>query len=72
METRDPITWAVAPLVHEIDILGTYKVNTRSDLVLGYSHFFAGKYYDTSTNAAGSPLFNGDADFFYTQWHYNF
>ncbi len=59
-------------LGHEIDLLGTYKVNSRSDLVLGYSHFFAGKYYDTSTTSANIPLFNGDADFFYTQWHYNF
>ena len=59
-------------LGHEIDLLGTYKVSARSDLVLGYSHFFAGKYYDTSRTAAGAALFNGDADFFYTQWHYNF
>jgi Alginate export len=59
-------------LGQEIDLLGTYKINSRSDLVLGYSHFFAGKYYSTSTNAVGDPLFNGDADFFYTQWHYNF
>ena len=59
-------------LGHEIDLLGTYKVNARSDLVLGYSHFFTGKYYDTSRNAAGAALFNGDADFFYSQWHYNF
>jgi hypothetical protein len=59
-------------LGHEIDLLGTYKVNPRSDLVLGFSHFFAGKYYDTSTRSNGSALFNGDANFFYTQWHYNF
>ena len=59
-------------LGHEIDLLGTYKVNARSDLVLGYSLFFAGKYYDTSLRANGTALFNGDADFFYTQWHYNF
>lgn len=59
-------------LGHEIDILGTYKVNKRSDLVLGYSHFFSGDYYRLSRNAANNPLFNGDADFFYTQWHYNF
>ena len=57
---------------HEIDLLGTYKVSARSDLVLGYSHFFSGKYYDTSLRANGSALFNGDADFMYTQWHYNF
>ena len=59
-------------LGHEIDLLATYKVSARSDLVLGYSHFFTGKYYDTSLKANGSALFNGDADFFYSQWHYNF
>jgi hypothetical protein len=59
-------------LGHEIDLLGTYKINKRSDLVLGYSHFFSGKYYRLSRNAADNPLFSGDADFFYTQWHYNF
>lgn len=59
-------------LGQELDLLGTYKINSRSDLVLGYSHFFTGTYYDTSLRADGSSLFNGDADFFYTQWHYNF
>ncbi len=59
-------------LGHELDLLGTYKVNRRSDLVLGYSHFFAGNYFVLSQNAGGNPLFSGDADFFYTQWHYNF
>ncbi|MEQ1828821.1 MAG: alginate export family protein [Pirellula sp.] len=59
-------------LGHEIDLLGTYKLSARSDLVLGYSHFFAGKYYDSSLRANGSALFNGDADFLYSQWHYNF
>jgi hypothetical protein len=59
-------------LGHEIDLLGTYKLNTRSDLVFGYSHFFAGSYYDKSLNSSGGGLFNGDADFFYTQVHYNF
>ena len=41
-------------LGHEIDLLGTYKVNARSDLVLGYSHFFTGKYYDTSLTSTGA------------------
>lgn len=59
-------------LGHEIDLLGTYKVNVRSELVLGYSHFFTGKYYETSLNSTGAALFNGDADFLYSQWHYNF
>jgi hypothetical protein len=59
-------------LGQELDLLGTYKLNLRSDLVLGYSHFFTGDYYRLSQNALGNPLFDGDADFFYTQWHYNF
>ncbi len=59
-------------LGQELDLLGTYKVNARSDLVLGYSRFFTGDYYDTSTRANGAALFNGDANFYYAQWHYNF
>ena len=59
-------------LGHEIDLLGTYKIGPRSDLVLGYSHFFAGDYYSTSVTSANAPLFSRDADFFYTQWHINF
>ena len=59
-------------LGQEIDVTSTYKLSPRSDLCLGYSHFFAGKYYRTSTNAASQPLFAGDADFIYAQWLYNF
>jgi hypothetical protein len=57
---------------HEIDLLGTYKVSARSDLVLGYSHFFSGHYFDSSRTSTGAALFRGDADFFYTQYHFNF
>jgi hypothetical protein len=59
-------------LGHELDLLGTYKFNTRSELVLGYSRFFSGDYYDKSIRANGAVLFNGDANFYYAQWHYNF
>ncbi len=59
-------------LGHEIDLLGTYKIGKRSDLVLGYSHFFSGGYYANSLTAGGKALFRGDADFFYTQWQVNF
>ncbi len=59
-------------LGEEIDVTGTYKVTPRSDLCLGYSHFFAGNYYHESTTATGQRLFAGDADFFYAQWLYNF
>ncbi|MEZ6093422.1 MAG: alginate export family protein [Pirellulaceae bacterium] len=57
-----------ADLGHEIDFVASYKINQRQDIVLGYSHFFSGDYYDTTP---GVP-FNGDADFFYTQWTVNF
>jgi hypothetical protein len=55
-------------LGHEIDLVADWKVGQRQNLVLGYSHFFSGAYYDTT---AGVP-FSGDADFFYTQWTINF
>lgn len=56
-----------ADLGHEIDFLVTLTINARSELWFGYSHFFSGKYYNTP----GLP-YSGDADFFYTQYHFNF
>ena len=55
-------------LGHEIDFVGTYKIDARQQFLLGYSHFFSGAYYSTT---AGVP-FNGDANFFYCQWSINF
>ena len=55
-------------LGHEIDILTTYTITPRSDLVFGYSHFFSGEYYRTTPGIA----YSGDADFFYTQYQVNF
>jgi hypothetical protein len=55
-------------LGHEIDVVLTRKLTPRSNVLLGYSHFFAGDYYATTP---GVP-FNGDADFYYVQWHVNF
>ena len=57
-----------ADLGHEIDLLATYNLSPRSNLVLGYSHFFSGAYYETTP---GVP-FTGDADFFYSQYTVNF
>ncbi len=57
-----------ADLGHEIDFTASYKISARQNLLLGYSHFYSGDYYDTT---AGVP-FNGDADFFYTQFTVNF
>lgn len=55
-------------LGHEIDLIASYKIDARQNLLLGYSHFFSGDYYDMTP---GVPL-SGDADFFYTQYSINF
>ncbi len=55
-------------LGHEIDLIADYTVSRRQSLLLGYSHFFGGDYYSST---AGVP-FNGDGDFFYSQWSVNF
>jgi hypothetical protein len=59
---------ASADLGHEIDLLFTYNINPRMDVVFGYSHFFAGDYYQLTP---GVPYRDG-ADFFYTHFQWNF
>lgn len=49
-------------LGHEIDLTATYLFTPRLSLLLGYSHFFSGRFYDTP-----EVPYRGDADFFYTQ-----
>jgi hypothetical protein len=54
-------------LGHEIDLSATWLISPRTNLVLGYSHFFSGAFYDTS------PVpYSGDADFLWTQFTVNF
>lgn len=55
-------------LGHEIDLLATYTLSPRSDILAGYSHFFAGDYYSSTP---GVP-YDGDASFFYTQYTIDF
>lgn len=57
-----------AQLGQEIDSTVQWNITPRTDLLFGYSHFFAGQYYKTTP---GVP-FRGDADFFYTQYTVNF
>ena len=57
-----------ADLGQELDMILSCAMTPRQELLLGYSHFFSGDYYDTT---AGVP-WAGDADFFYTQWTVNF
>ncbi len=51
-------------LGHELDILGTVAISPRQQLLLGYSHFWAGKYFASTAGVASRK----DADFLYTQW----
>ena len=55
-------------LGHELDFLITHNISPRTNMVYGYSHFFAGNYYTTT---AGLP-YRGDADFAYVQWTLDF
>lgn len=57
-----------ADLGHEIDLLATYTIGPRSNIVLGWSHFFSGQYYQTTN---GVP-FASDGDFFYGQYTIDF
>jgi Alginate export len=64
-----PFQPAIAPqsrdLGHEVDVIFTYNLSDREEIILGYSHFFSGQYYNALP-------FSGDADFFYTQYLINF
>lgn len=55
-------------LGQELDFLMTYAIHPRHELLFGYSHFWAGDYYKTTP---GLPYRN-DANFFYTQYQFNF
>ena len=46
----------------ELDLILSYKIAPRSDILFGYSHFWAG----------GKIANANDADFFYSQWTVNF
>ena len=52
----------------EIDLIATYSINARMEILFGYSHFTAGDYYKLTP---GLP-YRGDGDFYYVQYHWNF
>jgi hypothetical protein len=57
-----------AHLGSELDFTAAYRLNPRTDVLLGYSHFFTGAYYRTTPGVPTSE----DADFVYTQLQINF
>lgn len=58
-------------LGQEIDLMAKYRLTPRSDIVFGYSHFFTGTYFQDQ-NALNPGVFDGDADFFWTQYTVRF
>ena len=56
-------------LGQEIDLMAKYSITPRSNLALGYPHFFSGAFY--STNPSPTP-FSGDANFYWAQFTQNF
>ena len=48
----------------ELDLVATYTINPRSNILFGWSHFWAGNKIVAANKS--------DADFFYTQWTQNF
>ncbi len=53
-------------LGHEIDILLNINLDPRHQILLGYSHFSGGAYFDSAT--IGPTDGDNDADFFYAQF----
>jgi hypothetical protein len=70
--TMSPFAAGSAPaskdLGHEIDLIMSYTITPRTDILFGYSHFFSGQYYKQTP----ALPYRGDADFFYTQFQWNF
>ena len=66
---NDPVTNPAGDreLGQEIDVLFNIAINPRNSALIGYSHFRAGAYYDTTTVPT-----NADADFFYFQYQTRF
>lgn len=57
-----------ANLGSEIDLLASYMLTPRINVLAGYSHYFTGDYYRTTP---GVPT-SADADFVYTQFQIDF
>ncbi|TWT83359.1 hypothetical protein CA13_48240 [Planctomycetes bacterium CA13] len=55
-------------LGHEIDVLFNINLNPRNNVLLGYSHFAGGDYYDTPGIMPAAAGNDADADFFYGQF----
>jgi hypothetical protein len=64
----DPTGAAGRDVGQELDLTVQYVLSPRADLLVGYSHFWAGDFV-RATNPAGVT---GDVDFAYTQFSWRF
>ncbi|GAA4437900.1 alginate export family protein [Bremerella cremea] len=58
-------------LGQELDFMAKCQLTPHSDIIFGYSHFFTGTYF-RDQNALNPAIYDGDADFFYTQFTLRF
>jgi hypothetical protein len=65
----DPTGASGTDVGQELDITVQVQLNLHTDILFGYSHFFAGDYI--SDSATGAQV-GDDADFFYTQFSFKF
>ncbi|MGI9427144.1 MAG: alginate export family protein [Bythopirellula sp.] len=78
---QDPTGGAGGEIGQELDLVVNWSVTPRVNLLFGYSHFWAGNFFDDGTiqnsgTPAGGIASNGadgnDADFYYTQMQIRF
>jgi len=55
-------------LGQELDLALDWSITPRTNMLWGYSHFFAGDFFETNPTVP----YSDDADFFYTQFTVNF
>ena len=73
---QDPTGSSGTDVGQELDLLLQWTLTPRSDLWFGYSHFWAGDYFDSPViQDPARPLGRADgkdADFFYSQFTVRF
>jgi hypothetical protein len=77
---QDPTGGSGGEIGQELDLVVNWAVTPRISMLLGYSHFWVGDYFDSTVIQGGTPAggiasngANGqDADFYYTQFQMRF
>ena len=64
-----PLPGGSRNLGEELDLIVGYRISPRMDLLVGFSYFWAGRFWATNPSPG---IFRGDAHFTYIQWITNF